>query len=360
MTPSATQSSAEPTTIPWVRASLPWIMSTTMHACLLLALSTTYGWRSGAAEQASVTSGAALRGSLETTVSLEGGDEGDNPTADPSAPGNFQDDETLPGPFQLSNEQRNDAAREQVGSLLTDRPMLDLSEVHPASVNGLGVGGVKPTVAGVDRALRKSNSAGTGDGSGKRPGRGGAYGEAHTGVFGIEGQGFKFIYVFDRSGSMDGHGGTPLAAAKTQLLASLDDLGQTHQFQIIFYNEHPRIFNPGGATGRLVFANDQNKALARRFVGGITADGGTEHEEALVTALKMAPDVIFFLTDADDPQLSTKQLARIERLNRGTSINAIEFGYGPRLERENFLVALARQNGGRHIYVDVSKLPRIR
>ena len=68
-------------------------------------------------------------------------------------------------------------------------------------------------------------------------------------------------YVFDRSGSMDGHGGAPLVAAKSELLSSLGDLGQTHQFQIIFYNEQPRIFSPGGDVGRLVFGNDQNKNL---------------------------------------------------------------------------------------------------
>src|SRR4029079_2985746 len=95
-------------------------------------------------------------------------------------------------------------------------------------------------------------------------------GTARAGVFGATGEGHKFVYVFDRSGSMDGHGGAPLAAAKSQLLSSLGDLGQKHQFQIIFYNEQPRIFNLTGTPGRLVFAGDQNKNLAKKFVQGIT------------------------------------------------------------------------------------------
>ena len=74
-------------------------------------------------------------------------------------------------------------------------------------------------------------------------------GYARTGVFGVIGEGHKFVYVFDRSGSMDGHGGAPLAAAKAELIASLKDLGQMHQFQIIFYNEQPRIFSPTGVAG---------------------------------------------------------------------------------------------------------------
>jgi hypothetical protein len=95
-------------------------------------------------------------------------------------------------------------------------------------------------------------------------------------------------------------------------------------------------------------------------VGSITADGATRHEEALEMALRMAPDVIFFLTDADDPCLTSQQLAHIAHVNNGTSINAIEFGYGTQGDTENFLVKLARQNGGKHVYIDVSRLPAAR
>jgi hypothetical protein len=67
--------------------------------------------------------------------------------------------------------------------------------------------------------------------------------------------------------------------------------------------------------------------------------------------------VIFFLTDADEPRMTTQQLAHIARSNHGTTINAIEFGFGKQNETDNFLVRLARQNGGQHVYVDVSQLP---
>ena len=81
---------------------------------------------------------------------------------------------------------------------------------------------------------------------------------------------------------------------RAQLIDSLQNLGQTHQFQIIFYNDDPHVFDLTGSPNRLVFATDQNKTLAERFIGSITADGGTEHEDALAMALRMAPDVIFF------------------------------------------------------------------
>lgn len=180
-------------------------------------------------------------------------------------------------------------------------------------------------------------------------------GKARTSLFGIVGEGYKFVYVFDRSGSMGGSGKTALRAVKAELLASLENLDTVHQFQIIFYNEKPVIFNPSGAPGRLAFGTEQNKDRARRFLDTISADGGTEHEEALRLAIKMRPDVIFFLTDADEPMLDRQQLNRIQRLAAGILIHAIEFGRGPKPEGKTFLAVLAEENGGQYTYVDISK-----
>ncbi len=180
-------------------------------------------------------------------------------------------------------------------------------------------------------------------------------GKARTSLFGIVGEGYKFVYVFDRSGSMGGSGRNALRAVKAELLASLEHLDTVHQFQIVFYNERPLLFNPSGTPGRLAFANEQNKDRARRFIESITADGGTEHEDALRLAIKMRPDVIFFLTDADEPPLTRSQLDRIQRLAAGITIHAIEFGPGPKPEGKTFLAVLAGENAGQYTYVDISK-----
>jgi hypothetical protein len=185
-----------------------------------------------------------------------------------------------------------------------------------------------------------------------------AHGRVRTSVFGVSGEGYKFVYVFDRSGSMGGSGRTALDAAKAELLKSLDDLSDIHQFEIVFYNENPTVMQLAGP-GRMVFATPPNKAAARHFIAGIPADGATNHEQALLLALRLQPDVIFFLTDADDPVLNRRQLARIRELNGGaTSINSIEFGLGPSLGGENFLTQLARENGGQHVYFDLTQLRR--
>ncbi len=182
-------------------------------------------------------------------------------------------------------------------------------------------------------------------------------GKARTKVFGIEAEGYKFVYVLDRSGSMGESGA--LNAAKAELLASLKDLGQVHQFQMVFYNQTPRIASLAGAPGRLVFGNDRGKEAARRVLDVLTGEGGTDHEKALVAALQLNPDVVFLLTDFEDPKLTPAQLDRIERLNRGGAvINAIEFGDGPEQPGKAALAELVRRSGGRRAYIDTSKLQK--
>jgi hypothetical protein len=75
-------------------------------------------------------------------------------------------------------------------------------------------------------------------------------------------------------------------------------------------------------------------------------------------ALALKPDVIFFLTDAEEPQMRPDELAVVRRLNRGTRINTIEFGVGDAKTTINFLQALAVENGGQHAYVNVRQLRR--
>lgn len=180
-------------------------------------------------------------------------------------------------------------------------------------------------------------------------------GKGRTSLFGLVGEGYKFVYVFDRSGSMGGEGRESLKAVKAELIQSLKPLDTVHQFQIIFYNERPVIFNPTGTPGRLAFATDENKQRAVRFLDSIAAEGGTAHEDALRMAIRLQPDVIFFLTDADDPKLSTAQLAKIRDLAAGIIINTVEFGAGPKPQGANFLADLARQNGGGYVYIDITK-----
>ncbi len=303
-----------------------WLLSWLLHASLFLMLVIAMrSERRGAVVEPDRTTGIALvkdaegeREYYQETADLSGFDD-ENASQNKQLPA-----EVLPSETELA---------------------VDLSGVLPAAADGLSAtdgGGI----ADIGSALQGTTGAA------------GTSGNVSTSVFGAVGVGTRFVYVFDRSGSMDGFGGRPLRAAQAELLESLNDLERINQFQIIFYNERPRVFNPTGGTPELVWGDDAGKQLAQRFVKGITAAGGTRHMEALRLALGMRPDVIFFLTDADEPQMTEDDLLRVRRLNRSASIHAIEFGYGPQRSGTNFLQQLAAQNQGKHVYVDVAKLGR--
>jgi hypothetical protein len=213
----------------------------------------------------------------------------------------------------------------------------------------------KTPTKGAKAAPKQTKSSGKTNG---RPsgvlGSSGSDGYAQTSVFGVQGKGSKFIYVFDRSGSMDGR---PLAAAKKQLLESVQSLDSVNQFHIIFFNTRTQSLDISGGGRRIAFASDRNKKLAANFIGGVTADGGTDRMNALRQALNLAPDVIFFLTDADDP-MSASEMVELERANRRVqaSICVIEFGTKPAPMPNDFLARLAHDNGGQYGYVDTTKL----
>lgn len=178
-------------------------------------------------------------------------------------------------------------------------------------------------------------------------------GGVRTGIFGLEARGNRFVYVFDRSASMGEPAGLPLAAAKRELLRSLDQLGDVQQFYVIFYNDRLQVFSPPGARGRLVFATDENRRAAGRFVESVRASGGTRHEEPLAAAFRLDPDVVFLLTDADaKDDLTPAGLERLARLGGGSRCMVIQFG--DEAARSPRLAELASRCGGRYLTVSPS------
>ena len=184
----------------------------------------------------------------------------------------------------------------------------------------------------------------------------GGVGQGEVPFFGIRDKGTRFVYVLDCSGSM---AGSPILIAKSELMASLQSLERTQQFQIIFYNQAPREMVLQGDRAQLYWGTDINKTLARQFISGVQPDLGTDHLPALKRALRLGPEVIFFLTDADEPSLRAPDLAEIRQLNQGrTRIHCVEFGKGAELNTDNFLKRLARDNGGTYRYRDVTRFRR--
>jgi hypothetical protein len=230
-------------------------------------------------------------------------------------------------------------------------PPLDLAgvlkamESTPSPVSGSGLAG-------------ETNLQGDAFGSGRGNSSSTDAADTTTMLFGISGSGSRFVYVFDRSDSMNGFGGKPLRAAKAELIRSLRTMTDRQRFQIIFYNDKPTPFKISGMPLQMVVGEEAYIARAESYVNSIAAFGGTEHEAALKMALRMSPDVIFFMTDARIPRLSVAELREVKnRADRvGTTIHAIEFGPDPVASPDSFLRELAAQNNGHYRYVDVRSL----
>lgn len=193
-----------------------------------------------------------------------------------------------------------------------------------------------------------------------RPPASGSPGGVRGAAFlGARDEGMKVIFVVDASGSMASH--NAMQVAKGALMSSLQALDEHQQFLIIFYDEKPQVIKLHEETKpTLAVASDLNKTLARQKISGIQPGSGTDHLPPLEMAIRINPDVIFFLTDALEPPLWPKDLDKIRTMNGGrVRIHSIEFGQGPELAPEvdtgNFLRKLARQNGGSYRYHDVTR-----
>lgn len=170
--------------------------------------------------------------------------------------------------------------------------------------------------------------------------------------------GSRFVYVIDKSWSMDND--NALAAAKTELTRSLQRLTDQQQFQVIFYNsDGVEVMSTRDSRFDLFWGTDSQRLQAANQYQAVQAHGGTDHFPALMRALQFNPDVVFFLTDGKEPPLSAADRASIMRTNRGARIHCIEFGREPRtgdpaLDSGNWLLQLARDNSGTYVYRDVS------
>jgi hypothetical protein len=189
-----------------------------------------------------------------------------------------------------------------------------------------------------------------GSGGGNRLGSGTGSG---TSMYGLPAKGRKFVYVIDRSSSMT----DVLVQAKNELMASVRRLDASQSFQVIFFNDTPRELRHRFA---MFHGTEADRQLVEDQLAGVSASGGTNRVMALQEALKFQPDVIYFLTDADDP-MTAAQREEIRKRLRGAQIHCIEFGAGPPIkgpdgrQTTNFLHKLAQESGGGHVYIDIAR-----
>ena len=211
--------------------------------------------------------------------------------------------------------------------------------------------GPRTTGAGLIPGSGAGGGGGVGGGSGGGAGRTTGPG---TQFFGARDHAHSFVYLIDCSGSMATH--NSLDVAKRETLASINQLPPDAQFAVIFYNLQTRAITDQQGRRGMMPATTANKARVQAQLEVVAPLGGTDHMFALRDALKLKPEVIFFLTDAD--LMSNGDVDEILTEVGPTRIQAVEFGLGTRLGERTPLGRLANTTGGEYRYIDVNRFPR--
>jgi hypothetical protein len=169
------------------------------------------------------------------------------------------------------------------------------------------------------------------------------------GLFPLPATAASVVYVLDRSMSMGPDG--KLDFARRELIASLRRLPPTMRFQVIDYNEHAEVLVSDGRTD-LLPAEPAVVDRAVSFLQTLGAIGNTNHLAALCRGLNLHPDVLYFLTDADD--LRPEEIAAVTQRNHGSVIHTIELTRRRVSRLEGPLAQLARDNHGNYRHVSIS------
>lgn len=180
-----------------------------------------------------------------------------------------------------------------------------------------------------------------------RPGAGspgmGAGGAPAPAFLGSQGNGTRFVYVVDRSGSMKG---ARFVAACEELKKSLNSLRADMSFHVIFYD-----FNEEEMPGTPLFpVTAENLSKATDWINTQQARGGTRPANAMLRAIELQPDTIWLLSDGAFPRSVCDDIAQANA-TKGICINTIAF---QGREGEVFLKRIATENKGTYTFVPSS------
>jgi hypothetical protein len=175
----------------------------------------------------------------------------------------------------------------------------------------------------------------------------GTAGEAATEFFGIGGYGQTFVYVVDASDSMNERG--KFDRACYELLQSIEQLSSEQRYFVIFYNDNAYPMD----ADEPVFATQDEVARTVRWVNDAAADGGTYPLPALLYALSLRPDAIYFLSDGQFDPITIHELKMRNRPTKRVRLRQIPIHTIAFADRSTvgLMRTIARNSGGEHRFV---------
>lgn len=144
----------------------------------------------------------------------------------------------------------------------------------------------------------------------------------------------KVVFVLDRSGSMQG---SPIEQARRAIEACLGALSAGDEFGLVVFDNRTEVF-----AERLLEASKGNRERARAYLETIDAQGGTELEQAIEKAARMAGTGADLLVLTDGQVSGTEKI--VERARKaGARLHVLGIGSA---SQDRFLARLARETGG--------------
>ncbi len=221
-----------------------------------------------------------------------------------------------------------------------DSVIFDESEAHIEIADNMDVS----NILNGPRFMANLTNEGAGFG---QAGQGNGEGEGEPASFyGISATGQSFVFVVDRSMSMDGQ---KWLSAQTELIRSISELSTEQSFFVNFFNhESTPIFNLKGKRERLLVASPEEIEKAREWIYEIGPFGNTSPIDSMKQALRLNPDVIFLLSDGIFRD-GTLEYLRSHNQDRGTgkpNIVVHTIAYGDQAGAA-LLEQISIENGGK-------------
>ena len=154
----------------------------------------------------------------------------------------------------------------------------------------------------------------------------------------------RVVILLDRSGSMQG---APLTQASKAIDACLAALSDTDSFGLVAFDDHVESCDP-----RLLAGTRENRDRAHKFLGTITARGGTELARGFQKAaelLERSGGDVLILTDG---QVAGTERILAEARQTNTRLHCLGIGSA---SQDRFLALLSRETGGVSRFVTPSE-----
>ncbi|WP_339735037.1 vWA domain-containing protein [uncultured Gimesia sp.] len=187
-----------------------------------------------------------------------------------------------------------------------------------------------------------------------------AFGNANSGsgngagngdFFGLSPKSKRIVYVVDSSKSMnfphESVGKTRLGRVKLELAKSIFSMDENQEFFVIFFSD----FAIPMPARKLQPATPAAKQKFLSWVAKVPGVGTTEPLEALLLALRLQPDTIYFLTDGQfNPTIvrAFNKVAAKTKRNQNVIVNGICLG---NREGESLIRELAENNSGSYTFI---------